>query len=155
MFRKWRAILGTGVAGAGVGALLAGVVLGVSGLIAPGSVPLIVALGGPLAMGAFGFFAAGGFATMLALRDGGTSLDGLSISKSGFMGLAAGFLFPAVSAVLTGGLLFPLELQALTVAGGFFGVMGAGITAGLVAVAKDHESAELGEGKEAGVLPGA
>ena len=41
LLMKWRAIVGTGLAGAGVGAVLGGAVMAVSALIEPGSVGLV------------------------------------------------------------------------------------------------------------------
>ena len=68
---KLKAILGTSLAGGGIGALLGGVVLGVSFLVAPGQASLGIFLGGTTVMGLFGAFASGGFAAMLALASRG------------------------------------------------------------------------------------
>ncbi len=51
-----------------------------------------------------------------------------------------GSLFPTAFSLLTGGLLGYPDLAGLALFGGAFGVLGSGIAAGLVAVAKDAPS---------------
>ncbi len=86
-------------------------------------------------MGGFGAFAAGGFAAMLALSKGAEGVENLSVARSAVFGLIAGGLVPTVVALLTVG-----DLAGMWLLGGICGVLGSGIAAGLVAVAKDAPS---------------
>lgn len=147
-----KGVVGTAIAGGGVAGLLAGVVLGAAAVLAPGAVPLAIAVGGVTAMGAFGAFTTGGVATMLAMSRATDSIEELSVLKCGAMGLLTGGAFPAFAALLTGGFLFPFELGALAWAGTWFGVLGSGIAAGIVAVAKDAPSGELEAARPAALI---
>lgn len=142
-----KAILGTAVAGGGVAGVLGAAVLAAAAVLSPGSVSLITALGGTLAMGLFGAFTTGGVGTMLALSRSEGSIEDLSVLKCGAMGLLSGGTFPTLAALVTGGFLFPIEVSTLVNLGAFFGIMGGGIAAGLVAVAKDTPAAELESGE--------
>ena len=106
----------------------------------PGAITLGMFLGGAALMGSFGAFAAGGFATMLAVSKGADGLENLSVARSALLGLIAGGLFPTAAALLTAGLLVPFDLETLVVLGVLFGILGSGVSAGLVAVAKDAPS---------------
>ena len=136
---KLKAIWGTSIAGGAIGALLSSVVLGVGIVVSPGEVTPGLFLGGAALMGGFGAFTAAGFATALALSKGRGGLEGLSVLKSAAIGLLAGALFPTAAALLTAGYLVPLEFGQLAFLGGVFGTLGAGVTAGLTAVAKDAD----------------
>ena len=138
--QKLKAVLGTSLAGGGVGALVSSVAFGFAAILAPDQITLWNFLWGVALTGSFGAFAAGGFATILALSKGGDGVENLSVARSAVLGLLAGGLFPTAAALLTGGLLVPFDLETLTVYGGFFGVLGGGVAAGLVAVAKDAPS---------------
>lgn len=135
---RLRSILGTSLLGGAVGALFGGSLLGVGALVAPGEVTIVLfALGVGLA-GGVGAFVGGAFGTMLALaprRD----LDELSLTSSAAMGGLAGAVFPVVAAVFTGGWLVPLVPAQIGLLSGVFGVLGAGLATGLVAVAKDAD----------------
>ncbi len=139
---KLKAVLGTSLAGGGLGAVLGGVVLGVLAFLSPAQVSLGIFFGGTAVMGLFGAFAAGGFAAMLALSRSQGTLGELSVIRSGVLGLLAGSLFPSVIAILTAGYLIPFGAGLLKY-GALFGLLGGGISAGLVAVAKGTDAAEL------------
>jgi hypothetical protein len=110
ILEKSRAILGTSLVGGGLGALLGAIVPGLVALIAPNLASLGTVALGTAAMGLFGAFAAGGFATLLALGPEGRALSELSIPKSAALGLLAGAVFPTLAALATGGWVFPLAL---------------------------------------------
>ena len=137
---KLKAVLGTSLAGGVIGALVSSVALGIAAILAPGVVTLGLFFAGAAFMGSFGAFVAGGFATMLALSKGSDGIENLSVARSAVLGLIAGSLFPTVFSLLTGGLLGYSDLAGLALFGGVFGVLGSGIAAGLVAVAKDAPS---------------
>ena len=113
-------------------------------LLVPEAGSLKVVLGGAAAMAAFGAYSFAGFALLLAGTEGAGYVADLSVSRSAARGLLVGGSFPTVGAVLTAGVLFPLELAELSWLTGFFGVLGAAGAAGLVAVAKKVARSEGG-----------
>ena len=141
---KLRAALGVSAVGGLLGGLLGGVVLSVSTILAPEAVPLRLALGGTMAMAAFGAYSFAGFALLLAGTERAGEIEDLSVLRSGARGLLAGASFPVVGALLTTGVLFPLELAELSGLVGFFGALGAGGAGGIVAVAKSVARSERG-----------
>lgn len=154
---KLRAVLGVSFVGALLGGLLGGVVLGVSTILAPGVVPLRLFLGGTMAMASFGAYTFGAFGLLLAGTERAGELGDLSVPRSAALGVLAGASFPLVGALLTAGVLFPLEVEALSWLAGCFGVLGGGGAAGVVSVAKGVARAERGaqlvEGEFQPVLP--
>ena len=129
--KKLKAILGTSLTGTGIGVLLSSAVFGAGAILFPGQMTLGNLLDVAALMGSFGAFAAGGFATMLALTKGGDGVANLSVARSAILGLIAGGLFPIAVSLLAGSGGTPVALIAI------FGILGCGVTAGLVAVAKD------------------
>ena len=100
---KLKAVLYTSLAGGGIGALLSSVATSVAAILAPGpQMTLGMFLGGAVLMGSFGAFAAGGFATMLALSKDHDGIENLSVARGAILGLIAGGLFPTAVALLTG-----------------------------------------------------
>lgn len=148
---KLRAILTTGVAGGVLGSLFGAAVLGVGAFVSPGEVTAGFFLIGVAVTGGVGTFIGSGFGVLLALSKG-RSLEDLGLGRSAALGAIAGAAFPAVAALVTGGWFIPLELGRVAFLVAVFGPVGAGLAAGLVAVAKDAKDPTLSPGSSAPLL---
>ena len=148
---KLKAVLTTGILGAGLGALLGVVAFGVAGVVG-GTFSWIGLLGGAGALAGFGGLSGTAFAAALAASTKG-ELDDLSVAKSGLLGFLAGGTFAAITAAVAYRMVGPLEVDTLSWVAAFFGVLGGGLSAGLVAVAKSTRSSELGPADDVAVLP--
>lgn len=137
--RRLRGFLGTTITGTFVGALLGGVLTAGFAIVSPSSMALGIALGVTLWMGVFGGFAAGAFAVFLSVTERKKSLDQISVFRCASLGAVAGALFPLLAALLTNGSLVALQGNVLASASSFFAVLGAGLSASLVGVAKNAE----------------
>jgi hypothetical protein len=142
VLEKLRSILGTSAIGGLLGSICGGALLGVGALVASGEVTAgMFALGVAFA-GGVGAFIGGVFGTLLALSKR-RGLDELSLGRSATLGALAGAIFPLAAAVLTGGWLIPLVPVQVAFLSGVSGTLGAALSAGLVAVAKDFEDPGL------------
>ena len=148
---KLKAILTTGIVGGVLGGLFGGALLGVGAIVSPGEVTAGFFLIGVAMTGGVGAFIGTGFGGLLALSKS-RSLEDLGLGRSAAFGMLAGAAFPVVAAVLTGGWLIPLNLGQLAKLGAVLGSLGAGLTVGLVAVAKDAEDPALSPGSAGPVL---
>lgn len=150
--RKLKAVLGTGVTGGALGFLLGVVMAAVGAFISPGDVTL---LGASILTGsttAFGLISAGGFAALLSKTKGAESLEDVSTPRSTLLGFAAGGVLPlffCAGAVAFGYSVTPSDVAALV---SFFGVLGGGMAAGIVSVAK-ASSKELPSRTSVRLLP--
>lgn len=141
--RRLRAVLGTGLVGTVLGGLLGGVIAAGGVVLAPLTFPLEVVLGLIGGMAAFGGFAAGTFAAFLSLAGGRRSLEEISTLHAGALGALAAALFAPVVAFLITGTPLPMASSELLRISSMFAVLGGGLGAGLVAIAKDANEKEL------------
>lgn len=144
---KLGAVLGTSVAGGAIGAIFGSSLMAVGALGGAGEVSVGLFLATAAISGGVGAFIGGGFATLLALS-GERTLEQLGLARSAVFGALAGAAFPPLAAILTGGWLVPFELSQMALLGATFGLLGGGLSAGLVAVAKGAEAPELSPGDE-------
>lgn len=138
IFDKLRSILGTSLFGGVLGSLFGGTLLGFGALVSSGEVTLGLFAMGVALSGGVGAFIGGAFGSLLAISRR-RSLDELSLGSSALLGAVAGAAFPVAAAFLTGGWLVPLVPAQIALLSGVFGALGAGLSAGLVAVAKDAD----------------
>ncbi len=125
--RRIRGILGTGLVWGALGGII-GVVGGVIGAMTdPGTLAeWLLSLG--LGFSGFGFLAGSGFAAVLSLLEGRTTMEELSRGRAAAWGGLAGFILPlTLVAALSGGAL-PLlpAVASATVFGGITALLGAG-----------------------------
>ena len=143
---KLGAVLGTSVVGSVIGVLFGSSLMAVGAIAGEVSVGLFLSAAA-LSAGV-GAFIGGGFATLLALS-GERTLEQLGLFRAATCGLLAGAVFPLVAAIVTGGWLVPFDLTQLALLGATFGLLGGGMSAGLVAVAKGADDPELSSGEPA------
>jgi len=135
---KLKSILGTSLFGGVLGSTFGGALLGFGALVSPGEVTLGLFAMGLAFSGGVGVFIGGTFGTLLSLLPR-RSLDELTLGSSATLGALAGAVFPVAAALLTGGWLVPLIPAQIALLSGVFGALGGGLSAGLVAVAKDAD----------------
>ena len=153
VLEKLRSILSTSAVGGFLGSVFGGALLGVGVLVSSGEVTAGMFALGLAFSGGVGAFIGGVFGTLLTLSKR-RSLDELSLGRSAALGAVAGAIFPMAAAILTGGWLVPLVPIQVAFLSGQFGTLGAGLSAGLVAVAKDADDPLLGSRADHPLLPG-
>lgn len=143
--RRLRGALGNAVTWAvawgGVGAAL-GLYFGIGAL--PMGVSIWQAIVGTAAsLAAAGFVAGGSFAVVLGVMERNHTLADLRVPRLALWGAVAGMLVPTVQLLVSG---FPGGMTTAMIVMGITGLMGAGCSAGSLALARRADRAELGDG---------
>ncbi len=147
--RRLRGLLGLSAVGGTVGGILGVVYAFVTSFLGLGSIAF-GSVGWTAALWAgFGAAAAGGVGLVLATLESRRSLGELSAGRAALGGAVVGALAPlAVVFALTGG----IYVSGVSFVAGLSGLLGAGLGAGFVSMAKRAEKAELGRGEDRGEL---
>ena len=149
-----RGVVGLGVIGGAIGAVLGGAWGGFTAVLAgffpdPGYLRFVWAmvLGNAMGFGMIGAFTASGFGVILALTDARRSLDELPLWRMGLFGALAAAAFPPLFVIGTAGWSdYLAAAEYLVPTSLWLGALGGGGTMTLVAIAKRAGRDELPPG---------
>lgn len=141
--RKLKGISVLGAVGGVLGALVGGVWVAISGMIAGSVLPGAIG-NAAVVYGMFGAFSSAGLAVFLANAKAKASIEDVSLWWSGLIGGLAGATFPVVFNVVMSGSLVPFHLLdrflPIMLRLGLFGAV---LSSGMVAVAKRSHRGEI------------
>jgi uncharacterized membrane protein len=141
--RRLRGLAGLGTVGAAIGASAGGSWFAVTGFLSGSFAPALVA-SAAVVYGVFGAFSATALGALLVATRTGRSLRDIGTGWAGLVGGVAGALFPLAINLWMVGSLGPLRAVALFLPiMARLGLLGATLTAGLVAVAKLEDRGAL------------